>query len=117
MTMARRRMIGTTVFESDDFLDLPIGARAFYPFAILKADDNGLLNNMRTLMCEFNAPENALPALLKAGFILDLGDNVYAITHWEAQNHVPKSKYTPTAWPDKLAILELRQDNAYHLKS
>jgi hypothetical protein len=51
--MARPRMIGVSVFESDTFLDLPDAAKALYPYIILKADDNGLLNNMKTLLRTF----------------------------------------------------------------
>jgi hypothetical protein len=46
-------MIGASVFESDAFLDLPDFAKALYPYIILNADDNGLLNNMKALMRTF----------------------------------------------------------------
>jgi hypothetical protein len=109
-------MIGTSVFESDIFLDLPDFAKALYPYIILNADDNGLLNNMRALMRTFNAQPNALQKLVAAGLIIDFGNGIYAITHWEQQNHVPKSKFTPTVFPEEFAKLELQANSAYRLR-
>jgi hypothetical protein len=78
-------MIGASVFESDTFLDLPDFAKALYPCIILNADDNGPLNNMRALMRTFNAKSNALQKLVSVGLIINFGNGVYAITHWEQQ--------------------------------
>ena len=109
-------MIGTSVFESDAFLDLSIPAKALYPFIILNADDNGLLNNMKALFRTFNVQETALTQLLKAGFILDLGNGIFAITHWEQQNHVPMSKFTSTMFPNEFARLEITNDGRYSIR-
>jgi len=109
-------MIGMTVFESDAFLDLDISAKALYPFIILNADDNGLLNNTKALLRTFNVQDSGLVQLLEAGFIIDLGNGIYAVTHWEQQNHVPGSKFTPTMFPNEFARLELTNDKRYRLK-
>jgi hypothetical protein len=93
-------MIGLTVFESDEFLDLPDFAKALYPYIILKADDNGLLNNMKAILRTFNSDERALTKLLEIGFLLNMDNGIYAITHWEQQNHMPSSKFTPTVFTE-----------------
>lgn len=66
---------------------------------------------MRTV----NAINDDLEMLIKAGFILDCGNGVYAVTHWEQQNHVPKSKYTPTVFVEEYARLELTENDCYKL--
>lgn len=114
--MARRRMIGTSVIGSDAYLDLEDASKALYPFIVLNADDNGLLNNMKALVRTFNVQDTALVQLIKAGFILALESGVFAVTHWEQQNHVPKSKFTATMFPDELEKLEIMSDGRYRVK-
>jgi hypothetical protein len=109
-------MIGLTVFESDEFLDLPDFAKALYPYIILKADDNGLLNNMKAILRTFNSDERALAKLLETGFLLNLDNGIYAITHWEQQNHMPSSKFTPTVFTEEFKRLELLKNGTYQLR-
>ena len=43
--MAGRRMVNIRIIDSDNFLELPLSTQALYFHLLLRADDDGFINN------------------------------------------------------------------------
>lgn len=110
-------MISADVCMSDAFLTMSTRAQALYYQCILNADDDGLVDNMRTIMRSLEVKAPALSELVKTNFILDLGDGIYCVKHWLINNNlIRKDRYAPTRYQEKLDLLVLKENRAYSLK-
>ena len=111
--MAKRRMFSISIMESDCFYELSALTQALYFHLCLNADDDGLVDNVRSVMRDLKAPSKTLQILLKEGYIIELGKNVIAITHWRQHNQIKSDRYTPTTHKELKKKLCLDEDNRY----
>ena len=116
--MATRRMFSVDVVTSDAFLNLSHKAQALYYQLLINADDDGLVDNVRSIMRYCGVNIRALNELIAARFVLDLNDNVYAIKHWWINNKkIQSDRYKQTNYPEKLETLAIKGNNAYTFKN
>ena len=113
--MAQRRMFCKEITSSDSFTDLPLAAQALYLHITMDADDDGLVSGARKIARSIGASPDDLQALLEAGFLLDLGDNVICIKHWRMNNYIQKDRYKPSVYGEKMAMLYVKPNKAYTL--
>lgn len=113
--MAQRRMFNRDITGSDSFTDLPLAAQALYLHLTMDADDDGLISNARKITRSIGAQPTDLQTLLEAGFLLDLGDNIYCVKHWRMNNYIQKDRYKPSVYAEKMALLYVKPNKAYTL--
>lgn len=117
MSVASKRMISADIFTSDSFITMSHKAQSLYIQCILSADDDGLLDNMTSLMRSLEVKKPVLDELISKKFILDLGDEIFCIKHWFINNNaIQKDRYHPTNYKEKLDKLILKENKSYTLK-
>lgn len=115
--MANKRMISADIITSDAFITMRPEAQALYIQCVINADDDGLLDNMKSVLRSLALRTPTLNELLKNNFILDLSDGVYAIKHWWIMNNAIKTdRKKDTKYPEKLKLLRIKENKAYTLR-
>ena len=111
--MAERRMFAKTIVTSDAFLDMPLSARCLYFTLGMFADDDGFVNNPKSIMRQVGACTDDLNLLLLKRFILKFDSGVIVIKHWRIHNYIQKDRYKETKYIDEKATLMLDEKGAY----
>lgn len=111
--MAERRMLSKKITESDAFLDLPLTAQALYLHIMMNADDDGFLNNGKTIARMIGAKQSDMDALLDARFLIAFEDGVICIKHWRIHNQIRKDRHHVTAYREHAESLYIKDNGAY----
>jgi hypothetical protein len=111
--MAERRMFAKTIVTSDAFLDMPLSARCLYFTLGMFADDDGFVNNPKSIMRQVGACTDDLNLLLLKRFILSFDSGVIVIKHWRIHNYIQKDRYKETKYIEERATLMLDEKGAY----
>lgn len=112
--MADRRMMSKTVIDTDMFLDMPISAQSLYFHLLLRADDDGFLKNIKTIMRTVGASPDDIKLLIAKQYLLLFESGVVAIKHWRVHNVIRKDRYKPTTC-DERNLIELDSSGEYKL--
>lgn len=113
--MADRRMLTKKVTDDDNFMSLSSSAQALYLHLSMNADDDGFCNQVSISMFKAHASVQDLQALLEKRYIYQFERGVIVIKHWRMANALRKDRYTPTAFQEELAQLQLKENGAYTL--
>lgn len=111
--MAERRMFTQKIIDSDAFLDMPLSTQALYFHLNMRADDDGFVNNPKRIQRTISASEDDLKLLLAKRFIIGFENGVIVIKHWRMHNTLRKDRYNPTQYQEELALLDIKENNAY----
>ena len=111
--MAERRMMSQKITESDAFLDLPLTAQALYLHIVMRADDDGFLNNGKTIARMIGASQEDLDALIDARFLIRFEDGVFCVKHWRINNQIRKDRHQVTAYREHAETLYIKENGAY----
>ena len=111
--MAERRMFAKSIVLSDAFLDMPLGARCLYMTMGMMADDDGFVNNARTIIRITGSTEDDLRVLIAKKFILPFEDGVIVIKHWRINNYLRNDRYQETKYIEDKANLLIDKNGAY----
>jgi len=106
-------MLTKKVTDDDRFSNLSSSAQALYLHLTMSADDDGFCNQVSTAMFKAHASVQDLEALLTARYLLQFDSGVIVIKHWRMANALRKDRYTPTAFQDELAKLQLKENGSY----
>ena len=68
--MAERRMFAKTIVLSDAFLDMPLSARCLYFTLNMFADDEGFINNPKSIIRQCGAAMDDLNILILKKFVI-----------------------------------------------
>ena len=112
--MAKKRMMSDAVYYSDAFLALKPLDKLLYTYLVLSADDDGMLNGVRYQVHVAGARNVNLKNLIEAGFVLECGNGIYAITHWHVMNVIKNRK--PTFYTREFNSIFLDENNQYITK-
>ena len=111
--MADRRMFTKKVTDDDNFMALSASAQALYLHLSMSADDDGFCNQVAISMFKAHASVQDLEALLEKRYIYQFENGVIVIKHWRMANALRKDRYTPTAFQEELAKLDIKENGAY----
>ena len=111
--MAERRMFTKKVTDDDNFMSLSSSAQALYLHLSMSADDDGFCNQVSLSMFKAHASVQDLQALLEKRYIYQFDNGVIVIKHWRMANALRKDRYTPTAFQEELAKLDLKENGSY----
>ena len=111
--MAEKRMFAKTIVLSDAFLDMPLSARCLYFTLGMLADDDGFINNPKSIMRQCGASEDDLRVLLGKKFLLAFETGVIVIKHWRINNYLRNDRYNSTKYVEEKEQLEIEENGAY----
>jgi hypothetical protein len=111
--VAERRMFTKKVTDDDNFMSLSSSAQALYLHLSMSADDDGFCNQVSLSMFKAHASVQDLQALLEKRYIYQFDNGVIVIKHWRMANALRKDRYTPTAFQEELAKLDLKDNGSY----
>jgi hypothetical protein len=114
--MANRRMFAKTIIDSDAFLDMPPSTQVLYFHLAMRADDDGFINNPKTIMRIVGAKDDDIKLLIAKRFIIPFASGVVVIKHWRIHNYIQKDRYTETKYIEEKNQLIINKKNGYSLK-
>lgn len=111
--MAEKRMFTKKVTDDENFLHLSSSAQALYLHLAMSADDDGFSNQISVSMFKAHASVQDLEALLEKRYLYQFDNGVIVIKHWRMANALRKDRYTPTAFQEELAKLQVKENGSY----
>ena len=111
--MAEKRMFTKKIVDSDAFLDMPLSTQALYFHLNMRADDDGFINNPKRIQRSIGASDDDLKLLLAKRFLICFDSGVIVIKHWRMHNTLRRDRYSPTQYQEELAMLNVKENNAY----
>ena len=109
-------MFAKTIIDSDAFLDMPPSTQVLYFHLAMRADDDGFINNPKTIMRIVGAKDDDIKLLIAKRFIIPFESGVVVIKHWRIHNYIQKDRYTETKYIEEKNQLILNEKNGYSLK-
>lgn len=115
--MAEKRMFSLQVIGCDDFKEMPLSAQALYFHLGMNADDEGFLNNAKSVKRSILASDDDMKLLIAKGFIIQFESGVVAIRHWKVNNQIQTSRIKPSQCIEEKRLLEVKEDKTYDFSS
>lgn len=113
--MAQKRMFDKTITNDDCFLEMPIGSQVLYFHLSMNADDDGFINNWKSIMRMIGAKEDDLKVLIAKSYVIPFDTGVIVIKHWKINNYLRNDRYKPTRFQEEYKQLTLNNDLVYQL--
>ena len=113
--MAERRMFAKTIIDSDAFLEMPLSTQSLYFHLSMRADDDGFVNNPKSIQKMIGASDDDLKLLIAKSFILIFESGVIVIKHWRINNYIRNDRYHETVYQEEKALLNIKNNDAYTL--
>lgn len=111
--MAGRRMVNIRIIDSDNFLELPLSTQALYFHLLLRADDDGFINNPKRIQRMIGGSEDDFKLLIAKQYILTFSSGVIVIKHWRMHNCIKKDRYHETDCINEKNMLYLNENKTY----
>lgn len=111
--MAERRMFAKSIIVSDEFLDMPATTRCLYFTLCMFADDDGFVNNPKSIMRQTNSALDDMNILVTKKFVIPFEDGVIVIKHWKIHNYIQSDRKKETKYAKDKATLFLDENKAY----
>lgn len=112
--MAQKRMFNNLVIASDDFLEMPDSSQNLYFHLSMQADDDGFVDNWKSIMRMTGKKEDDLKILIAKSFIIPFETGIIVIRHWRLNNYIQKDRYKETIHKEEKQLLKI-EDNVYNL--
>ena len=109
--MAERRMFAKSIIDSDAFLDMQQTAQLLYFHLSMRADDDGFINNPKSIMRNVRCSEDDLRLLVERKFIIPFENGIVVIKHWKIHNYIAKDRYKETKYKEEKDLLILDENN------
>lgn len=106
-------MFDKTIITSDDFLDMPATARCLYFTLNMYADDDGFVNNPKSIMRQTNSSTDDMNILALKKYVIPFETGVIVITHWKIHNYIKADRYKETDCKAEKAQLRYGQNGEY----
>lgn len=109
-------MFAKTIIDSDAFLDMPQSTQLLYFHLSMRADDDGFINNPKSIMRNVKCNDDDLTLLAAKKFIINFGSGIVVIKHWKIHNYIAKDRYKETKYKQEKSMLSLDENNSYTLE-
>ena len=106
--MAQKRMFDKDVISLDNFLDLPMEAKALYFLLGMEADDEGFVSPKKVVRL-YGGTEDSIKILILKGFIIPFQSGIVVITDWERNNWLDKRRTKETIYTDEKAQISFNE--------
>ena len=114
--MAARRMFLKSFIQDDVFALLPFSAQALYLRLAIEADDDGFVNNSKTIIRLLGVGEEDLDLLVEKKLLIKFDSGIVVIRHWRCHNHIRKDRYSTTKCLEERKSLIIREDDTYEIR-
>lgn len=111
--MAEKRMFTNRITGSDPFKEMPLSAQALYFHLGMSADDEGFLNNAKSVQRSILASDDDMKLLIAKNFIIPFESGVVAIKHWKMHNTIQPSRLKETQYTEERSLLSVKENKAY----
>ncbi len=111
--MAQKRMFDKTITNSDEFIEMPISSQVLYFHLSMNADDDGFINNWKSIMRMIGTKEDDLKVLIAKQFIIPFDSGVIVIKHWRMNNFLRKDRHVDTKFQKELSMLDTNDNQEY----
>lgn len=115
--MGKRRMLCTDITRSDAFLEMPQSTRLLYYDLVQEGDDEGFIDNPKTVMRFTGATDDDMKILLAKKFVIipDEAKGIVVIKHWFIHNYIRKDRLQETNYKELKALLGKDENDCYTL--
>lgn len=113
--MAQKRMFNKSITNDDNFIEMPMSSQVLYFHLSMNADDDGFVNNWKSIMRMIGAKEDDLKVLIAKNYIIPFDSGVIVIKHWRLNNYLQKDRIIPTQYQEELKQLQLDNNNVYEM--
>ena len=114
--MAQKRMFDKTITNSDKFLEMPVSTQNLYFHLSMNADDDGFVDNWKSIIKISGAKEDDLKLLIAKSYVIPFESGVIVIKHWRINNFLRKDRHIDTHYIEEMQQLEVTNNNEYILK-
>ena len=114
--MAQKRMFSKAIINSDSFIEMPDSSQVLYFYLAMQADDDGFVDNWKSIMRMTGKKEDDLKILITKKFIIPFESGIIVIKHWRIHNYIQNDRYTETKYKQEKALLSLDENKAYVLQ-
>ena len=111
--MAQKRMFDKTITNSDDFIDMPDSSQNLYFHLSMNADDDGFVNNWKSIMRMTGHKEDDLKVLIAKNYIIPFESGVIVIRHWRINNYLRSDRYIETKYLEEKKQLYTDENLVY----
>lgn len=115
--MADKRMFAKTIIDSDAFLDMPHTSQLLYFHLSMRGDDDGFINNPKSIARNVKCSDDDLKILAAKKFIIPFESGVIVIKHWKIHNYIAKDRYNETKYKNEKSMLTLDENKSYRLEN
>ena len=113
--MAERRMFSKSVIDSDLFLDMPQSTQLLYFHLAMHGDDDGFINNPKSIMRNAGCRDDDMKLLMAKQFIIPFDSGVVVIKHWRIHNYIRSDRYSETKYISEKSLLAISENKEYEL--
>lgn len=113
--MAQKRMFNNSVVGSDSFLEMPDSSQNLYFHLSMRADDDGFVDNWKSIMRMTGKKEDDLKILIAKSFVIPFESGVLVIKHWKLNNYIQKDRYKETIHIAEKQQLTTDSNNVYNM--
>ena len=111
--MAQRRMFSKKVTDTDTFLDMPLSTQALYFHLNMHADDDGFIDNTKTIQRMIGSSEDDRKLLVAKQFLLPFENGLVVIKDWRVHNYIQGDRYHKTQYINEKSQLIVEENNMY----
>lgn len=110
-------MFDKSILETDNFLNISMGAKALYFLLGMEADDEGFVSPNRVIRL-YGGEAGDLKNLVDTGLIIPFKSGVIVITDWKQNNWLDPRRTKKTQYQEeKNLLLENKNTRKYELKN
>ena len=112
--MAQKRMFYKYIIDSDSFLEMPLTTQAVYFHLNMRADDDGFVDNWKSILRIVGGKEDDIKVLISKSFVIPFETGIIVIKHWKINNYLQKDRKKQTRHIEELKQLK-EQNGEYFL--
>lgn len=113
--MAEKRMFTMRIIDSDPFKEMPLSAQALYFHLGMNADDEGFLNNAKSIQRSILASDDDMKLLIAKKFLITFESGIVVIKHWKMHNTIQPSRLKETQYTEEKRLLSVKENKSYTL--
>ena len=113
--MAQKRMFDKAITNSDNFLELPDSSQILYFHLSMNADDDGFVDNWKSIIRMTGTKEDDLKILIAKSYVIPFETGVIVIKHWRMNNYLRQDRYKETTHKLEKSLLSLGENEEYLL--
>lgn len=113
--MASKRMIAKSIVDSDNFLEMPTTAQLLYFHLLVRGDDEGFIDNPRSIMRNVRCTEDDMRILIAKQYIIPFESGIVVIKHWKIHNYIRKDRLKATEYVNEKAMLSIGSNDVYEV--